>query len=217
MMAKKKPSLQRRLAALGGHAPALFAAGSAERIVAFYKLYDAETGGDGHAVLREVLDLIWRSPHGPADEAAADAAAARVKPLIPDVDFDRRDHANIANVIGGAVFSAVQAWKGGSADEAAGVAEQVDEFVEHQFGDSDLADYHKAFDKLAGLPPAEIIARVTELNNRGTRDPARKKAERAEKDARERLLKALETSATRGGIDAQELQALARIDLLLPR
>ena len=215
-MAAKQTKFERRVSALSRAGRALFAAGSAERVVEFFRLYDSEKGTNGYATLRGVLDSIWRSPAGPGDDAAATAAVQSVRALIPHVDFDEAEHANIANVVGVGVLCAVQAWASGSAEDAVGAAEQVDEFVEHQFGGSDLANYHAEFDKLVGLPPAEIIARVQALNNRRTGNPARKKAEKAEKEARERLLKALESSGARADVDPTELLALARMGRLSP-
>jgi hypothetical protein len=206
-MAKDGESVEGRLAALSPVGRALFAAGCAERVVEFYRLYDAETGREGYAVLRRVLDAVWASAQGSVDLAGVER---QVGAVVPDVDVDRAEHAGVANVVGMVVLCAARARATGAVDDAVRAADHVDELLEHQFGASDLAAYHRELDKLRGLPPAELIPKANALNRRGTRNPARKKAERRERAARERLLEVLEA----GGVDAEEVREVARAERL---
>jgi len=196
-----------RLAALSPEGRALFAAGCAERVVEFYRLYDAETGREGFAVLRRVLDAVWASSQGAIDLADVERELGAV---VPDVDVDRAAHAGVANVVGMVVVCAARALATGKVDDAVRAADHVEEFLEHRFGASDLAAYHRELENLRGLSPAELIPKVQALNRRGTRNPARKKAEKRERAARERLLELLEA----GGANADAVRALALRDRL---
>ena len=124
-------------------------------------------------MLRRVLDAVWASSQGAIDLADVERELGAV---VPDVDVDRAAHAGVANVVGMVVLCAARARATGKVDDAVRAADHVEEFLEHRFGASDLAAYHRELEKLRGLSPAELIPKVQALNRRGTRNPARKKA-----------------------------------------
>lgn len=144
----------------------LFCAAAAELLLPLYGKYDRE--GDRLQLLRSYLDLVWAAlTEAPRKRKRILTPKALADKTVPDVDFDKSDHANLAQ---SSSISVVNAWEfvnSGDPECALCAAEQI-EFAIEFLSDSkeDEAAYSRALIAMRGLPVDELRKQIDALNKK---------------------------------------------------
>ena len=144
----------------------LFCAASAELLLPLYGKYDRE--GDRLQLLRNYLDLVWAAlTEAPRKRKRILTPKALADKTVPDVDFDKSDHANLAQ---SSSISVVNAWEfinSVDAKCALCAAEQIELAIEilSESKDSEAA-YVRAITAMRGLSPDEFREQVDALNRK---------------------------------------------------